>query len=252
VLGLGAKAIYVPLMLILFFMKRDKFKTQKGYLGYLIGLSCAALFALGSFALPYLVSGGAWVDDFRGGGVVDSSAQTMFILQNPLEYATLLIRFTRDYLINIHTARTNEYLQYYVTFFVHLGSSPFSYVIWATLGFVALTDRNKDDALTSTIGYKALISALVLSTFMLLATSLYISFTEVGSDTVLGMQGRYLIPFLFPFFYIVGGFKIQNNMNESIYSASVFGIMSFILLTGVWQKLLPALRIRNAFICASV
>ena len=244
VIGLGPKAIYVPLMLMLFFIKKDKFKTQKGHLYYIIGVSCAAIFVLGSFALPFLTSGGGWVDDYRGGGVVDSRAQTLFILQNPFAYARILLRFVRDYLINIHTARSDEYLQYYVTFFIHLRSSSFYYIIWALLGFVTLTDRSEKDVLSSTIAYKALVSFLVLSTFALLSTSLYISFTSVGAETIEGMQGRYLIPFLFPFFYVVGGFRVQNKMNESVYSIGVFGIMSYVLLTGVWQKLLPAFMMR--------
>jgi len=52
-----------------------------------------------------------------------------------------------------------------------------------------------------------------------------------------------LIPFLFPFFYIVGGFKIRNNIDEPMYSIGVFGIMSLVLLTGVWQKLIPTVDI---------
>jgi len=225
-------------MFVLYFIKKEKFRSKKGYIGYLAGVSCAIMIAIGVIALPYFASGGGGAGDNRGGENINASEQTMFILQNPVTYAIILLRFIRDYLISIHTTQHYHHLQHYVTFFIHLGTSAYYFVVWGLLGFVAITDRNENDALTSRIKDKALISFLVLSTFALIATAMYLSFTPVGEDTIAGIQGRYLMPFLFPFFYIIGGFKINNDMNKQMYSMGVYGIMSFVLLTGVWEKLL--------------
>jgi len=125
-----------------------------------------------------------------------------------------------------------------------MGQSSFQYLVFILLGFVTITDRTEKDIHTSAMRYKALVTFIVLSAFALVSTALYIGFTSVGADTIAGMQGRYLLPLLFPAFYVVGSFRIQNKMSQSKYSICVFGIMSVVLLTGVWQKLIPALTMR--------
>ena len=158
--------------------------------------------------------------------------QTMFILQNPLTYAGTLLRFIETYL---HRFLANNY----VTRFAHLGASSYSLLTLALVGFTTLTDRNESDTHTSAAKNKALISLLVFSTIAIFSTALYIDFTEVGRDTIAGVQPRYLLPLLFPFLYVVGSFKIKNNMNKRAYSSCIFGIISFVLLVGAWEMLLP-------------
>jgi len=245
-IGIGPKAIYFPLMCILYFMKKSKFKTKKGYYSYLAGVTCGILLILSSFLVPFLAAGGGGIGDIRGGADVNASAQTMFILNNPLEYTGILLRFMWQY-INIFTT------QDYVTFFAHLGSSSFFILVWMLMGFVILTDRNKMDALTSTAGYKGITSLMSFSTIALFSTALYVAFTPVGADHIAGLQGRYILPVLFPFLYVVGSLKIMRKVNstarsslvsglkvtddniKTAYSSVVFGIMSFVLLAGAWE-----------------
>jgi len=238
-IGLGQKGVYIPLMLILYFMKKDKFKTQKGYHSYLAGLTVAALIVIATFALPYIASGGGGIGDYRGGEQVHAASQTMFILQNPIAFAKILVRYMMEFLVYTHTNPHYDFLQHYVTFFINLGPSSLVFVVWILLGFVTLTDRNEKDLLTSTLWNKALVTAIALVTVALFSTVMYIAFTAVGADTIAGVQGRYLMPLLFPFLYVVGGFKIKNLMNEQYYSIGVFSVMLGVILVGVWQKLIP-------------
>jgi len=228
VFGLSTKAVYIPVMLILYFIKRDKFTTEKGRKVYFSALTASILFVFASFAVAYIASGGGGEGDWRGGDNVNASMQTLFILQNPLVYTGILLRFIMSYV--------RLFSENYFTNFAHLGYSSFFFLIWVVIGFTAITDRNEKDALTSTAGSKALMAFLIFATIAMFSTSMYIIFTEVGGSIIAGVQPRYKLPLLFPFLYVIGGFKIQNNINKTAYSCAVYGIMSFILLVGAWQK----------------
>lgn len=240
-LALGPKAIYFPLMFILYFLSRDKFETKKGYKCYCIAVSIAILFAVSSFVVPFIVSSGEYgvvVGDFRGGAYVDSIAQARFILQNPFVYARILLRFLRGY-INVFDTQSFWVNQNFTTNLSYLGESAHYHLIWVLVVFVTITDRVKQDELTSTIKYKLIMFFLATSTVVLVVTALYVSFTWVGAHHISGVQGRYLFPIIPLFLYIVGSFKINNGINKIAYSGVVFGIMSFVLLHSVWALILP-------------
>jgi len=184
--------------------------------------------------MPFLASGGGGEGDSRGGSDINATEQTMFILRNPLTYAGILLIFLRDYL-NIFTTPN------YTTYFAHLGIGSFYNLVWMLVGFVMLTDRSEKDMHTSSIKIKTVTAFLTISTVALISTALYIDFTAVGSDSIAGMSGRYLLPVVFPFLYAVGSFKIRNNISKSTYSSCVYGIMSFVLLYGAWEKLINIL-----------
>jgi len=226
-IGIAPKAVYLPMMLTFYFMKRDKFETLKGYRSYLISISCLILFALLSFAAPFIAAGGG-EGDWRGGENVNGALQTLFVLENPFTYVWIFLRFLMTYI--------NIFSHNYITYFAHLGYSSFYSFVVLLLGFVIITDRSKEGLLTSSIGNKVLMTFVTLATIALFSLAMYIGFTEVGAATIAGVQPRYLIPLMFPFLYVVGGFKIQNNINKTAYSCAVFGIMAFVLLTGAWQK----------------
>jgi len=232
VFGLGPKAVYVPLMLLLFFIKKRKFKTEKGYKLYLTAVTLSILILLAGFVIPFISSGGEGAEDFRGSPDVNASEQISYILQNPLEYAKTLLNFMRVYMNVLES-------QNFITSFAYLGFSSSYYFILTLMGFVALTDRNEKDITSSTAGYKVLVSFIVFSTVALFSTALYVGFTGVGADHILGENGRYLLPVVFPFFYIVGSFRIQNKINTIAYSCTVFGIASYFLLAAAWDKLIP-------------
>jgi len=232
VLGLGPKAIYVSLMFVLYFLQRDKFKTIKDHKRYNIITTFAILFVVASFAIPFVYLGGGGAGDTRGGAGVNASSQTSFILRNPLTFAGILLRFMKNYLRVFITDN-------FVTYFAHLGSSSYSLLTLALTGFVTLTDRNEHDLHSSTARYKIIISIIAFVTVALYSTGLYIEFTEVGTSYIVGVQPRYLMPVLFPLLYVAGSLKIKNNMNKAAYSGVVFGIISFVLLVGAWEILLP-------------
>ncbi|MCL2627431.1 MAG: DUF2142 domain-containing protein [Oscillospiraceae bacterium] len=232
-IAMGPKAIYFPLMCIMYLISKEKFETKKGYNCYLLTVSCAILFVIASFLIPIMVSSGG-EGDFRGGSEVDPSGQMAFIFNNPLTYSGILLSYISHY-FNIFI------VQNYVTFFANLGSSSYYHLIWALVAFVTITDRNTKDRLTSTIGLKAIVAVIIVSTIALFSTALYIAFTGVGAHHIAGLQGRYILPALFPLLYVIGSFRIENLMDKSLYSTAVFGVMSFVLLYGAWEMLIQPL-----------
>jgi len=236
IIAMGPKEIYFPMMFLLFFIKKDKFQTEKEYRNYIVFLAVAIVLVVASFMIPFIISGGGSKDDFRGGAGVSSSEQIGFIFSNPLAYTVILLKFLLEY-INIFTT------QDYVTSYAHLGYLPFTrpiyYTVWVLIAFVALTDRVDKDKLTSSIWHKVIMLIISFSTVAIIATSMYIGFTEVGSDVIEGVQGRYLIPMLFPFIYIISNINIRFKFNETVYSTCAFGIMVMFLLLGAFAKLMP-------------
>ena len=229
VLALSPKAIYFPLMLILYFIPKEKFNNKESYKFYLFTVTFFISFVIISFMLPLMITRGGAFTDQRGGSDVSATGQIKFILKNPKTYTIILLNFIKNYL-NIFKG------QGYTTTFAYLGSMPYHNLILTLLGFVIITDKNKKDALSSNIKYKVIISTLVFTTVILIVTALYVAFTGVGSHNIQGVQGRYLLPLLFPFFYILGSsrIKIKNYINKYLYSSIIFGIMSFVLLSGIW------------------
>ena len=231
VTGLGPKAIYFPLMLVMYLIKKDKFDSNSAYKKYIISVSFALIFVLATFTIPFIASGGGGEGDHRGGAYVNAAAQTAFILQNPSQYTTILLRFMSGYV--------NVLSRNFATSLARLGDASYFLTLWVLVVFVALTDRNEKDMFTIHIKYKIFVFFLVFATIALICTALYISFTAVGAETIRGVQGRYLVPVVFPFFYILGNFRIQNNIKKQVYTSSVFAISAFVLLNAAYEILLP-------------
>jgi len=233
VIGMAPKAIYFFMMGILYFIKRSKFRTKKGYLFYLLAVTIGILIISSSFLIPNL-TGNTGPGDLRGGDEVGYGSQISFILDNPLTYAKILLGFLWGY-FNVFT-ETN-----YVTGFAGFGAGSYYYLSWLLLLFVMFTDRNEKDLISIKAGHKTIVAVIAFGTVVLFTTAMYIVYTPVGADFIHGVQGRYMLPVLFPVLYVLGGFKLQNNINKTAYTAGVFGIMCLVLLTGVWERLIVRL-----------
>jgi len=233
-LGLSAKPVYFPVLLILYCIRRDKFKTVKGHRWYIIAVTCFIVFVVLSFAMPFILSllGGSEGGDYRGGEGVNAMEQVLFILQNPLAYTVILLRFLRDY---FNVFESGWFISYYGSYW----HASFPNLLWLVILFITLTDRCEEDRLSSTVKQKALMMFIIFSTVAIFSTAMYVGFTEVGAESIAGVQKRYLISLLFPFLYVVGGFKIGNNINKAAYSCFVFGFMSLVLLSGAWNTFIP-------------
>ena len=56
-IGLGPKAIYFPIFILLLFIPKSKFKTKKFAFRYRAAMICSALLVMATFLLPFVVQG---------------------------------------------------------------------------------------------------------------------------------------------------------------------------------------------------
>ena len=204
-LGCLPKAIYFPILFPLLFMPKTKFKDSKQRLWYYLFVIGMGVLLVASFMLPRFING-MGTGDSRGGTEVNASAQVMYILQNPFEFAKTLLLFLKFYVSPQSTGPMLQRMGY-------VGEGDFYGIVSLLIVVVAFLDRsdkNHKNYLVRITGVIGCIVALVLST-----VALYISFTAVGADSVAGMQGRYMVPFIFPTLYCLGfggtHYKISKN-----------------------------------------
>lgn len=208
IIGCMPKAIYFPMLFPLLFLTVKKFKNEKQRMHYYIIVIGAAVFLVGTFLLPILI-GGAGTGDIRGGTEVNATEQIKFILNNPWEYTKTLYQFMLSYLSIGSCGVMLQKLCY-------VGDGWFYGVICIILAVVAFLDTEDSD--DNHILVKSAILICNASAIILSATALYIDFTAVGSSTIAGMQGRYLIPTILPALYSLGWSGTKHRINRNAFT----------------------------------
>lgn len=222
VLGLGPKAIYFPLFALLLLLPKSKFSSVQQYRKYLVIVSVAAVLVLMSFVIPMLFD--SVPSDTRGGSTVSGSDQIFYILSHPLTYTKVLLGFLWEYVSSFTC----------ITDFAYLGivSRSFSLLL---LGAVVFTDKSDLDRYTSTGKVRLVTMGSVFVTLCLVATSLYITFTPVGYSTINGCQQRYMMPLLFPLFYVLGSVRIKNQIDRKVYHTTILAANGVLLYSTVFS-----------------
>lgn len=229
VLACAPKPIYFPLFFLLFLLGPAKFDSARAYKKFILGNVLATLFVAGSFFLPLLISG-LGEGDSRGGEAVNATEQVKFILSEPLTYAQILFNFLKFYL-------NPKNADGFMTLFAYLGHIKGFLIISSVLLFAIFTDKNELDKHTSTLKVRSWVIGILFMTVSLIATALYVDFTAVRSPEIIGVQQRYLIPLLFPLFFVVGSNRIKKPLNRNFYNLAVFSVISVVLLKGIWDIL---------------
>lgn len=222
VMGCLPKAIYFPLFLPLFFLPQKKFKTLKQRRCFYFVIIGMVLFLVATFMMPMIISGPG-MGDARGGADVNSTEQVIFVLQNPLRYLRILLNFLRDYL-------SLGNISFMLQKFAYVGDGYYYGIVYLILTFVAILDRGENERNNVWIKYSGFVGAL--AAVILSATAMYISFTPVASDTVGGMQGRYIIPIMFPVLYLIGMGTTTHKIDKN---AFVCVPLALIALTFVYN-----------------
>ncbi|MDE7322618.1 MAG: DUF2142 domain-containing protein [Lachnospiraceae bacterium] len=226
VIGILPKAVYFPLLFPVMFMdyKKDKHTHVKRF-----AVVFAMVILIATFALPILFNG-AGTGDTRGGEAVNSSEQIKYILNNPLQYTLILLKFLKTYL-------SPDQAHDYLTYMAYYGKAEYHTLCMLIIGVIAVIDNGKlSEKSRIIICQRCAAAAACFASMALAATALYVSFTPVGYDTVLGCQYRYILPVLFPFLYFIG--KMDIDVGEKIKSnifAIATTIMAIIFLYGLYS-----------------
>lgn len=191
------KIVYLPLVLLMFIIPKEKFKDSKKIKRIVVIIMIAVI-----INLVWLGISSIYLAHFREG---DSGVQVKTLLLDPIKYiqeclytlninadSYIMTMFGQKLgwgeLVNIHD------IVPYVLFFM---------TIWITIIDETIKDRFK-------FFQKIIIMLSVVGIIGLIFTSLYVQWTTCGSDSIAGIQGRYFIPIL-PLVVLLVGSQIKIN-----------------------------------------
>lgn len=197
-LGLAVKAPLVPLALFLVFLPKEKFRTRWGHGLWLAACwACAALIVL-SFVMPFLSSGGAGYADTRGEDLnsatatnINAGQQLVYAAQHPLgtlgAIAVALLGLVNPVEVFYQIPVNYCYLPLPIAWPV------LDVLYWLMVVGTCLWDRTTcDDGWPSARLRIGAVAGMVLG-YGLIAFALYLSYNNVGSGTIIGLQVRYLL-----------------------------------------------------------
>ena len=187
----------VLILLSFFLIPANKFKSKKHYLGafFTIFISCIALILLWNLSLKQIyVPRNVFVNPFE---------QLMYIVNHP-------VSFFKNFLSvfgNFHTIHS---------FFGVLGwlDIPLPKILGGlyliTILLTSLFSYNKN--ITIKIKQKLIVIFILFINFFLIHLLLYLSFSEAGTQQILGVQGRYFIPASPLLLILLYNNKFQNKI----------------------------------------
>ncbi len=234
-IGVGPKVLYIPLVLLTLFMPKEKFVSPIQRKLMLAATVC--VFAAVGVKLLSMFASPSTIQDSRGGESVDAFGQISYIFSHPWEYTKTLLGFLADYLSLKSANHYFSHLQY----FTELEPTVFSPLMVGTLAVVAFTDKNEYDRNVRTLP-RVVTYVLSFGILCLVVTSMYVAITAVGSDTIMGVQYRYVAPIFFPVLYCMGSQrilstikgKIKIDIKRGVYNGVVLAICAFVSIHAVW------------------
>lgn len=244
--GCLSKPVYIVMALMLLFLGWNKFENKPQAVVYKLAVLGLAGLMLYNIFFPTPVAGGdyqlvsnaAFAGDKRNVGT-STMGQIAFIMGNPLTYTKILLG-------EMWTMIT-DYTIHHVSFvgYAYLGTTSF-FVNWVCilLGFFAALFANVKDSIGKVKG--GLTHLMNFGVAAVVFTSMYISYTSVGSDQILGVQGRYFIPLFLPFLSTLMGWnkgklgqKVAQGRDKlqampALYERVIFGVM---ILISLWMTM---------------
>ena len=219
------KAIYCFFGLLVLFIPNKKFKNNKQAIGIKIAVTSTVILLMSTFVLPMLMGG---VEGDARGGNTNASAQFSLILHSPINYIKILCSF---------------YLKSGVTLFLGSGTlTALGYIgkimpdvnntiyIITLIYLLYVTFTNGLDKKIVPKSIKVVLFILIFGISLLIPTALYLSFTEVGSNTIQGVQARYYLSLLLPLMIIFNPYGKNNKKTHEYIPIFSFVLLMFTIL----------------------
>lgn len=216
------KALYCPFLLLLLFIPNKKFDNKKQAILFKILIIILTILVLSTFVLP--TATGEMTADDRGDNA-SVSGQISYILGHPFDYIKTLVLFTvKTGWKNTFGPKNFGYLPYIVS----LNYFSFMYYIYlATFLYYSFTSKATKEL---NIKYRILLILEIVCIWILFCTALYIKFTKVGSNSISGIQPRYMLPLYASMFYLFMSKKSKKDNNYYLYIIVPVLYISLIIL----------------------
>ena len=211
VLGTLHKVVYAPMLLLLLFIPTKKFNCKKN--AYLFKTLIVILFIVFAFSYILPALNGAIMGDYRGGNT-SVSGQIKYILNNPI-YGIKSITKYIIYQIPYHFFGTFSYLSSGYTGFKDLSIITTLTILYMIYNFY-LIFTNKANSNELSKNTKILFFIMIFGIVLLIILSMFLTFTEVGSPYIVGIQSRYFIPLFLPLYVLftsISEKKVKCNEN---------------------------------------
>lgn len=226
------KLIYFPVNAIAFFMPHSKFAGKKGYWLY---KAAAALQVAVLLVLLYFRSfaGGMGAGDVRGGDTVNAAEQIRLAIAEPARFTGVILHALKSFANPFYSVRGwGNLLGYMGTLRIGI------IIVILILAAIVFSWARKEEG-RFPWWYRLGVFAVYIGISVLILVSMYASFTPVGADYVAGAQHRYLIPLLFPLFFVLtrfSGGRILTGRKVRILSHSILlAIMVALNIYALWS-----------------
>ena len=196
------KIVYIPLVGLLLVIPKEKFKNKRKMLNICI---IAAISVTANLCWLYFSS--RYLGNFREG---DSKIQVLLALQNPIQYIQNML-----YTINLNA---NSYvMSLYGNELGWCELIKINSIVPYILILLHIISVVTDDTIKNKLKKNQIIwmSMVFLSIVGLILTSLYVQWTMIGKESIVGVQGRYFLPILpIALIVIASKIKIKSLYNE--------------------------------------
>lgn len=205
---------------------------QKRCFGLLASLVMAAGIVL--IILPALISpaGFELYSDTRGGSAVSAVGQLKHIFLHPLQYGILLVKtmlsdlspdalcFGPEGICNFRGGLLCDYAAFFP----------------ALLFMALLLDRNEFEKDVLTWKNRLISFGIVLLNSCIIATTMYMNYSEVGSSAIAGVTSLYYVAAFFPMLHMMGTKRIEFHGSKRVLNAVTIGSASLLLFYNVYIK----------------
>lgn len=237
VIGCLSKPVYIVMACMLLFLPKTKFDNRKKEWLFKVSVLAVAGLMLYNIFFPTPVAGGdyqlvsnvAYSGDRRSVGT-STMGQIEYVMKNPFIYTKVLLKEMVGMLYSYTLGRV-PYVGY-----AYLGTAPFliNWLLIFTGVFAALFAPCREKIGK---GFVFLSNLMNFGVAAIVFTSMYISYTAVGSQSIMGVQGRYFIPLFLPFlscFFAIKGVRKWGEglaKQKGLYERILFGIMAAVNLS---------------------
>lgn len=246
VIGSLTKPVYIVMALMLVFLGKKKFENRFQEVVFKLSVCVVAGLMLYAIFKPLPAAGGdyqlvgnaSFLGDKRNVGT-SFSGQISYILENPLTYTKVLLGsmfgMLWDYLFGGDSFIGYAYLGF--------KSWIWTWVCVVVAFFTALFSEKNEKRKSIGVKYILLNLLMIFGTSAIVLTSMYVSYTPVGSETISGVQGRYFIPLFLPFFSCLFQDKCKISFSKLWVNRIGFFVMAGLNLYMITDLVLVAMNL---------
>jgi len=217
----ASKATYAPIFLLVLLFKKKNFNSKKKE--WLVKI-CVLILGCLTFAGVLFYGERLGIAQWPIPGV-NAKEQIQSIIFTPLNFIEVIWRTIITQKAMLGGAIVS------LAYIGNLSRNVFI-VVLLTLIFIAIIDIDKQSSFL-VMRDKGIILLMCFMTLGFSMTALYATFTPLGSDVVLGFQGRYLIPIIFPLLFLFQRKHVAPKFNPNIINVIVVILSGCFLFSSI-------------------